>query len=1395
MNKLRATLLVFSFLLAVPASLLAQNTTSTVLGTVKDPQEGVVVGAQVKLEAKAINVSLTQTTNALGQYTFINVTPGSYTVSVTMRGFRTATVSDFRVEVAKSHTIDVKLELGQVSETVTVESGDVVKQLQTTDAIIGNVITGHLLTRMPALTRRANELVALQPLAVDGGQVAGARNDQSTFTLDGIDITNNSIGGGATNDTLIPLPIDSIEEFGVGVANPTANFGRGAGGQAQILSKGGTNAYHGVAFWYHQNDNLNANTWTLNHTHSRAPDGSIRTFTPKTEQKDNRFGGAFGGPIPYVPYLKGKTFFFANYEGRRFPRTQPFTRVVALDSLRQGQLRFEDCSNGFSGTGACLGGVVRTYNLAGFDPRGLGLSSTILAQLNLLPAGNTTLGDGNNTTGFRGDVPTSLRNDNYILRLDHNITNNWRANVHFRYFRQMALGIALLDISGLSGAEVVSRDAAPQRANFLSSNLQGIMTPNLSAAFQFGWVRTRTATERFRPDAAAAFLDIPGTATGLATGQSHFALDIGARGGADSVLSEPIDYDTQRARKQANDNRLFQWNADFSWIRSTHNFKFGTHVRYLPTKHLRDDKVIGALGALVASIDADGSIVSLPSSVRPPTCAPASGGNPAITTNCIKSSEVTAWNRLFAGMTGLVDGVSVLAVWDGDFNPLPFGSLLEADTRLWAPEFYFEDTWRLKSSFTFTYGVNYGWQQAPTERLGRQSFHIDSVTGEFFNATTFLERRANAARTGQIYNPNFAFLPVDSATRGGIFNVDWNNIAPRFAAAWKPSFKNGVLGKLFGQGRTVFRGGYALIYDRQNTVQSVIVPTLGIAFAQTLTLSAPQCNATGAGGTSCSPGNANPALGSFRVGVDGNIPIPTVPGRSVPVQPFWGITPGCALNSGGTPGVTGLFPSSCLREFPETFSFQVDPDIEVGKNHAVNLTWQRELPWNMLAEVGYVGRFARQLPQSMNLGHAPYTQLDSASGVTFAQAYDSVANFLRSGGNAALIGPPALCPGATPTDPPVVCTGEATTGRFNPPELAWFLNSVPQDACAQTVAGAPRYVHCGRWLAATSGSNFISGNISSLFLAIDRVRLRDGLPSFTNLMSQMFFLRSSTGISNYNAVFATVHKRMARGLLMTANYTFARSLDVGSANQNAASVMANNFDLRSDYGRSDFDFNHVFNATWLYELPFGRGKWIGTSNSILDRFIGGWSVSGIFTSSSGQPLTFTQGSQAWGGALQLGFNSGMVPTASPDSFGNNNIHSDVAGSGGVGTTGNPGSCAGRPEPCTPGTGLSLFGDPASVFNSFRRIEPSHDGRAGRNVLTGFPRWNVDLSIAKTTRIHEQVNFRFAFDFFNAFNHVDFANPALTVGAPTSFGVVTSQFTPTNRTNGARWIQFGARIEF
>lgn len=362
-------------------------------------------------------------------------------------------------------------------------------------------------------------------------------------------------------------------------------------------------------------------------------------------------------------------------------------------------------------------------------------------------------------------------------------------------------------------------------------------------------------------------------------------------------------------------------------------------------------------------------------------------------------------------------------------------------------------------------------------------------------------------------------------------------------------------------------------------------------------------------------------------------------------------------------------PVSGNISFPEVFSFQDEPGIRVGRNYAVDLSVQREFPGNILLEVAYSGRLGYHLPQSMSLGQSPINFKDPASGQTFAQAFDAVATQLRGG-----VGP--FLPSGNPN--PAFQT------------QPWFENESPGGTLS---------------LASAAGSNFINGNVGSVFRTIDQGRLLAGLPTFNNYLAQGIFFRSSTGESNYHAMLVTLSKRTSKGLTFTGNYTLSHSLDQLGAIQNAANLMPSSFNLNAEYGPSTFDFRHIFNGKWVYDIP------AKTSNPFLKRLVEGWFNSGIFTAISGQPLTATEGSQVWGGTLALGFNSGEVPTVDPGSF-NDGVHRGVAGSNGVGTNSS--------------TGLNLFGDPFAVSQDFRKVLLATDGRAGRSrPFRGLGHWSLE----------------------------------------------------------------------
>jgi len=393
---------------------------------------------------------------------------------------------------------------------------------------------------------------------------------------------------------------------------------------------------------------------------------------------------------------------------------------------------------------------------------------------------------------------------------------------------------------------------------------------------------------------------------------------------------------------------------------------------------------------------------------------------------------------------------------------------------------------------------------------------------------------------------------------------------------------------------------------------------------------------------------------------------------------------------------------------------------------------QRQLSGTMTVEVGYVGTIARNLREVNDITSAPYFYKDKASGQSFATAYDNVANQIRAG---------TLPSGVAPQP--------------------WFENQIGPGG---TITLATQY-----------GPDFTAGLLRTVWQAMQFL-----LPQpITNLQVQRIWSGTDGGYSNYHALFASLRKRTSKGLTFALNYTLAKSLDDIGAVQNYPLEASSSFDHSIDYGPSFFDHRHVVTANWVYELPFGRGTRFSARNQPLNKVIGGWYFSGIFKAASGLPLTVAESNQAWGGGDTLGLVvAGAIPINKPD-FGNS-VHSGVSGSGGVGTDGNP---------ATGGSGLNIFADPQAVLADFRPIQVSKDGRSGRGVLRGFPYSNFDLSMAKSTLVTERVAVLFSADFLNAFNHVVFNDPTLSMQDPASFGVISSQ------ANNPRAIQFGLRLEF
>jgi hypothetical protein len=316
---------VFSALCALSA--LAQFDSAVVLGTVRDPQGLAIKGAQVKLDSLATGVRLTGTTNDQGSFEFPTVRLGEYVLTAEASGFKTGKSEAFRVTVGAKQRVDLNLQIGTTSETVTIDAA--VAQLETETSSRGTVIGAQQIVNLPLNGRAYADLALLAPGVRRSGisvsrdasfNVNGMRSSQNNFVVDGVD--NNSYGTSnqGFSNQVVQLSPDAVQEFRLETNNFSAEYGRAGGAVINATIRSGSNQFHGTVYNYLRNTQLNAV-------------GFFKPATGKPTLIQNQYGATFGGPI-----VKDKMFFFTNYEAfRRTQKTVAFATLPSLDA-RAGRM-------------------------------------------------------------------------------------------------------------------------------------------------------------------------------------------------------------------------------------------------------------------------------------------------------------------------------------------------------------------------------------------------------------------------------------------------------------------------------------------------------------------------------------------------------------------------------------------------------------------------------------------------------------------------------------------------------------------------------------------------------------------------------------------------------------------------------------------------------------------------------------------------------------------------------------------------------------------------------------------------------------------------------------------------------------------------------------------------
>jgi len=392
----------------------AQTTNARLEGVVQDPTGAVVPGAKVSVVNVRTQFTAQSASGPDGAFVFTALRPGVYSLSVEASGFTKSVLANIELNVGATLAQVVKLEVGQTSETVVVEASAVT--VQTTESQVSRAVTMRDIDTLPQLARTPITLSVFQPgVSINAGDVSfsrvnGLRQGSNNSKLDGIDV----------NDSVVPRlglsmtanNTDSIGEFRIVLNGGKAEYGRNAGGQVELITRSGTNEFHGNAFDYLRNTKLHANDFFSNQS------GAER---PKFIQ--NIFGGSFGGPV-----LKDRTFVFGNYQGRRTRQETVRNRTVLTSEAKRGIFRYRS------------GGAIQSYSIAANDPRGKGVDPEMAKIFALVPdPNNTDVGDGLNTAGFRFNNPSNSMEDQYTIKGDHNITSANRAFFRWSWQRNSSI--------------------------------------------------------------------------------------------------------------------------------------------------------------------------------------------------------------------------------------------------------------------------------------------------------------------------------------------------------------------------------------------------------------------------------------------------------------------------------------------------------------------------------------------------------------------------------------------------------------------------------------------------------------------------------------------------------------------------------------------------------------------------------------------------------------------------------------------------------------------------------------------------------------------------------------------------------------------------------------------
>jgi len=907
---------------------------------VTDPSGSAIPGAVVVLANTASKFERSLATGPQGEYRLLAVPPGTYTLTVTAKGFSRYIQTGLELLVNTPATANVLLKVGTATENVTV-TGEA-PALNMVDASIGNPFDETQVKQIPLDARNVPDLLTLQAgVAYTGnrpdmdsqtykdqdtrsGAVNGARSDQSNITLDGVDV--NDLANGYAFTSVLPVTLDSVQEFRVTTTNYNADQGDGSGAQVALVTKSGTNTIHGSAYEYHRNTYTSASDYFL-----KAPPKLIR----------NIFGLSVGGPIK-----KDRAFFFANYEGTRRREATSVVRNIPTPSFLDGVIQYQ-CADAVAcpNSGSVLGVSGKSYSyqpgyyalgpneIGQFDPgspQGIkGVNTALLNNYfkptfgNFVPT-ETTVGDGLNYSGYRFAAPIKLDNNAYILRLDYHLTANGKHTLFWRGALQNVFNPEepFLPFSGATPEHTLTDHSKGMAVGYIA-----ILSPTLVNSFHYGFTRQSVSD-----------------------------------GGNSDTKGWNIFYTLDQGVSYSRNFQLPVHNFvdDLSWTRGSHTFQFGGNLGIARDPRLSYQHSWNtALGATFWMAPVGFANTGGQSPLDPVNYT----GDPNHPSGAPEPASSTQYDYPMLGLLGMVSDVKANINYDRQGNTLPEGTPIRRNYGLNWYEFYGQDSWRIKRNLTVTYGLRWSLFPPPWEVNGFQASPTFDL-GKYFN------QNAQNMKNGLGYAdaPLVSFILGGPANHGtGFYQFEKSDFSPRISFAYSPHPVGGWLRKLVGDGdKTVIRGGFGRVYDRA-----------GMQLINTFDANAPGGLGATVQNPCCLPGVTDAA------------DVPRVTNiNTVPVSYLTAQLPGGVLPPGQFPQT----PNSA----GEAITWGVDQSLKTPYAYTIDFSIGRDLSKQFSLQISYVGRLGRNLLTQRDLAQ-PLDLVDPKSKVDYYAAATALSKLSRNG--------------------------------------------------------------------------------------------------------------------------------------------------------------------------------------------------------------------------------------------------------------------------------------------------------------------------------------------------------------------------------------------------------------